>query len=252
MCRNHPQNNEKKPRQFMANYDAPGLTYDSGVLYDAPDLPQPPRKRMAQISLGLARLSVADLLQVANNIKTAMTGNTNFTTPNPALTAIGTLITNLTGANNTYQASLNAAKENLTLRDDAMAALVAGLNSLAAYVQNVSGGDAAKIQSAGMSVKGARTPATMPDTVASLSIPVGDNAGELDLQWDPANGAKTYDVQISPDPITATSWVAQPSVTKSKTVVLGLTSGAKVWARVRAVGPGGTGAWSEVATKIVP
>ncbi len=86
----------------------------------------------------------------------------------------------------------------------------------------------------------------------NLSITAGDNAGELDLQWDPVAGAKTYEVQISPDPVTATSWVSQPSVTRSKTVILGLTSGARMWARVRAVNAAGQGAWSDVATKIVP
>ena len=83
---------------------------------------------MAQINLGLSRLSVADLLQAANNIKTAMTANANFTTPNPTLTAIGTLITALTTANNTYESGQLTQKTNLTNRDDAAAALIAGLN----------------------------------------------------------------------------------------------------------------------------
>jgi len=111
---------------------------------------------------------------------------------------------------------------------------------------------AAVIQSAGFGVKSGKTPPGVPDTVSNLSTTAGDNAGELDLQWDPASGAVSYDVQTSPDPVTATSWIPQKSVTKSKAVVLGLTSGAKVWARVRGVGPGGTGAWSDTATKIVP
>ena len=207
---------------------------------------------MAQINLGLSRLSVADLLQAANNIKTAMTANANFTTPNPTLTAIGTLITALTTANNTYESGQLTQKTNLTNRDDAAAALIAGLNSLAGYVQSQSGGDAAKIQSAGMGVKGARTPTAIPSQVSNLSITAGDNAGELDLQWDPVSGARTYEIQTSHDPVTATSWVTQPSVTKSKTAVTGLTSGARMWAQVRAVNAAGQGAWSDVATKIVP
>jgi hypothetical protein len=76
--------------------------------------------------------------------------------------------------------------------------------------------------------------------VRNLSITAGDNAGELDLQWDPAAGAKSYEVQVSPDPITATNWTSEPSVTKSRTAISGLMSGAKMWARVRAIGPGGT------------
>ncbi len=207
---------------------------------------------MAKVKLNLDRLSITDLIQRGNDIKTAMTGNASFTTPIPTLASIGTQITALTTANNIYESGLLTQKTNITNRDNAAATLIASLTQLGGYVEAASAGDEAKIQSAGMGVRAGRTPATVPDPVANLSITAGDNAGELDLQWDPANGAKTYEVQLSPDPVTGTSWVAQPSVTKSKAIILGLTSGARMWARVRAVGPGGIGAWSDVATKIVP
>ena len=236
----------------MANYDTAGLTYDSGVFYDDVFPPQPRKNRMSQISLNLSKLNTAGLLQAANNIKTAMTGNANFTTPNPTLTAIGTLITGLTTANNTYESSVITAGQNLTLRDDAAQALINGLVALQGYVQSVTGGDAAKIQSAGMGVKSARGSSTTPDMVSNLSITSGDNAGELDLQWDTVAGTRTYEVQISPDPMTATSFTSQPSVTKSKAIITGLTSGTRAWVRVRAVNAAGQGAWSDVGTKIAP
>ena len=93
---------------------------------------------------------------------------------------------------------------------------------------------------------------TLPDQVVNLSVTVSDNAGELDLQWDPVNGAKTYEMQSSPDPMTPTSWSNLPGVTKSKGVVTGLTSGARVWLRVRAINAAGQGAWSDPGTKIAP
>ena len=67
----------------MANYDAPSLTYDSGALYDDPGLPQPNKKRMAKVKLNLFSLTDDQLLQKANDLKTALTGNANFTTPLP-------------------------------------------------------------------------------------------------------------------------------------------------------------------------
>jgi hypothetical protein len=66
----------------MAFYDSVGLLYDSGVLYDAVSSPQPLRKRMAKVKLGLQNLTPDQLIALANTIKTAMTGNANFTTPN--------------------------------------------------------------------------------------------------------------------------------------------------------------------------
>ncbi|HZF01269.1 MAG TPA: fibronectin type III domain-containing protein [Methylomirabilota bacterium] len=198
---------------------------------------------MAQTKLNLGRLNIQQLLQSANNIKTAMTGNANYTTSIPPLATI---------ANNTYQSGVVTQSQNLTQRDNAVDALAAGLTSLAAYVQAQSGGDAAKIQSAGMDVKGAAAPAGMPGQVTNLALTFGDNAGELDAQWDSDPAAYSYEIQASPDPMTATSWVAQSAVTKSSAALLGLTSGSRQWVRVRSVGSAGTGAWSDPATKIVP
>jgi len=48
---------------------------------------------MAKVKLELQKLSPDQKIDLANTIKTAMTGNANFTTPNPPLATIGTLIT---------------------------------------------------------------------------------------------------------------------------------------------------------------
>jgi hypothetical protein len=71
------------------------------------------------------------------------------------------------------------------------------------------------------------------------------------LGWDPMPNAASFEVQTTPDPVTGT-WTNHPSVTKSKTSVSSFTSGAKVYSRVRAVNPAGTGAWSSEVAKIAP
>ncbi len=74
----------------MARYDTPSLFYDSGVRYDeAEPAPQPKKIKMAKVKLSLGNLSAEDLVAFANTVKTAMTGNANFITPNPTLTAFG-------------------------------------------------------------------------------------------------------------------------------------------------------------------
>jgi hypothetical protein len=236
----------------MAFYDTPGLTYDSGVLYDDSSAPQPRKTKMAKVKLNLNNLPDAQVIQQANEIKTAMTANATFATPTPTLTVVGTAITTAQAALTAADNGQTTAKQLTATKDAAIAALRTMMMQLATYVELTANGDETKIMSAGMSVRAARTPSATPDLVASLAITAGDNAGELDLQWDPVAGAKSYEIHVSADPVTATSWVAQPSATKSKTAVSGLTSGAKMWARVRAVGPGGVGAWSDVATKFVP
>jgi hypothetical protein len=246
------------PGDEMANYDdATGLTtYDSGITYDAVLPPQPTRRMpKVKVKLNLKDKPDSDLLTFAQQHEAAMTGNASFTTPLPAATVFTPVRAAFATALGSFNTAQQAAKQATTVKDAARAALEDLLTQRGNYVELTAAGmanSAAVVESAGFGVKAAGGATQVPDMVQNLSITAGDNAGELDLQWDPARGARTYDIQLSPDPITATSWTAQPSVTKSKAVVMGLTSGAKMWARVRAVGPGGIGAWSDPATKIVP
>ncbi len=239
-------------RALMAFYDTPGLTYDSGVLYDDAIAPTTKGKKMAKVKLDFRNLPDSEVIQQCTNIKTAMTGNATFTTPTPTLTAFGTLITTaqtkLTASDNAQVASKQATSD----KDSAIAALLAAASQLATYVDLTAAGDETKIMSAGMNVRAQRTPSATPSQVANLSVTAGDNAGELDLHWDPAQGAKSYEVHMSPDPVTSSSWNSKPSVTKSKTTVTDMSSGTRAWARVRAVNSAGQGAWSSPISKVVP
>ena len=240
----------------MAEYDAPTSTYDSGLTYAAAPLPQQ-FKRMpkAKVKLTLFSKSDSDLLIFAQQHETAVTGNANFTTllpPATAFTSVRAAYATALGAFNTAQA---AAKLATTNKDTARAALEAALTQRGNYVELTATNavdPVAVVESAAFAVRSGKTPPSVPPPVGNLSLTAGDNAGELDLQWDPAPGSSSYNVHASPDPSTPSSWVAHPDVTKSKAAIHGLTSGAKVWVRVRAIGPGGIGAWSDVATKIAP
>ena len=207
---------------------------------------------MAKVKLNLKDKSDSDLLTFAQQHVTAMTGNANFTTPLPAAAAVTTALTAYSTALGSFNTAQQAAKQATTVKDAARTTLEGVLTQRGNYVDLTAAGNPAIIESAGFSVKASSAATTTPDQVVNLSITAGDNAGEIDAQWDPVTKAKTYDVQTSPDPMTSTSWTSQSSPSKSRTSVSGLTSGARVWVRVRAIGAGGTGAWSDPATKIVP
>jgi pectate lyase len=91
-----------------------------------------------------------------------------------------------------------------------------------------------------------------PDRPTGLKSTSGDHDGELDLSWDPVSGAKSYVLEQSSDPPTATSWMHARVSTKSSTTVDGLTSGTRYWFRVSAVDASGHSGWSDPATKIAP
>lgn len=237
--------------KVMANYDS-GATYDSGVLYDA-GLPPQPNHPMAKIKLNLNNMNGDQVVSLALQIKTAMTGNANFTTPNPPLLALGTGITNAQAAIAAYNTGVAALDVLKTNRDSAVTALAGLVRQEASYVDNIANGSASIIQSAGMGLQAQRTPSGVPDMVQNLALTTGDNAGEIDAQWDPVKGVKiSYDLQWTTTPATDASWKDLPGTTKSKAVLTGFTSGQQIYLRVRAKGTGGTGAWSQVASKFAP
>lgn len=125
------------------------------------------------------------------------------------------------------------------------------LDGVLIQVESVAGDDETMIMSAGMDVHSAPT-ATTTDLAApeSFTATAGDRDGEIDLHWDKVNKARSYVIERSPDPPTATSWSHAAVATKSQATIGGLTTGTKDWSRVAAVGPNGQGPWSDPATKV--
>ena len=235
-------------------YNTPGLRYGSGATYGGSPAPQQKTKKMAKAKLGLSGMTPEEVIELTNQIVTMMTGNPNFGTPNPPLATITTqknlTITSITG----YDTAKAATDTALVTRDASVTTLKNLLTQLAGYVENVSAGDAVKIQSAGISVRASSTAPVGPMTqVLELVLSEGDFEGTLDVVWKPVRGAVSYEIQISADPPTPTGWIAKMTASKSSATMVGLTSGAKVWARVRAIGADNKpGPWSDPAIKVVP
>jgi hypothetical protein len=237
----------------MAFYDTPNLLYDSGVLYDSAPAPEPKRTRMSKVKLGLNSLNADATVAFANTVKTAMTGNANFATPNPTLAAFGALITTANAKIAAYNSALAAAQTALADRDAALAALRTSFSQLGDYVQNIAAGDKVKIESAGIPVRAAQAPVTMTQ-VLELALSPGDSPGSVDAMWKPVAGARSYESQVNTvNPDVEANWSFKKSTSKSSDTLAGLTSGAKLWVRVRAIGGNDSaGAYSDPATKVVP
>lgn len=207
---------------------------------------------MAKVKLALRSQTIPQKVQFMRQVVTSMTGNANFATPAPTLASITAKANDLEAKYNDASASRQTAQQKTTLQDTSDTESNSLMTQLALYVENTSAGDAAKIQSAGMEIRADGAPIGALPAPQGLIATVGDNDGELDLDWDSVRGATTYLVQRSLDPPTATSWQQAIVVTKSKGTVTGLTSGTKYWFRVAAVGAAGQGPWSDPATRIAP
>jgi hypothetical protein len=211
--------------------------------------------KKSKVKLELNKKPDSDLHTFAQSHETAMTDNPNFTTPLPPVTAFTAVRASYGTALGTFNTAQAAAKLATTNKDTARAALELALTQRGNYVELTAATTAdpvAAIKSANFSSRASKTPSGVPAQVMNLSVTAGDHDGELKAQWDPVPYAKTYEVQTSPDPFTATSWSKTKSVTKSLAVLPNLTSGSRIWVKVRAIGSGGEGNYSSEISKIVP
>lgn len=208
---------------------------------------------MPKLKLTLRKLSVPEKVARGREIIAAMTGNPNFPAPQPTLSGVKIVTDDLEAAQQEQQAAKRAAEAKTAERNEKEDLFDRTFAQLAAHVESVAGDDEHKIRSAGMDTRAPAAPsAGTLDAPGSVNVTGGDADGEIDLSWNPVDGAKTYQIEQSPDPITATSWKQATATTKSKATVEGLTSGTRYWFRVAAVGTSGQGAWSNPVSKIAP
>jgi hypothetical protein len=207
---------------------------------------------MSKIKLGMDKLSVAQLLELAKQIVTAMTGNTNFPTPNPTLTQLTTATNNLDTARQEALVARNVAKTKTLVQNQQQDELRAMLRKMVAYVENVGGEDEAIITSAGMSVKAAATSGGDVAIVDGVAFTMGDNDNEVDFTWDSTSGAQSYIIQMSATPPPNAAWTQIKTVTKSKGTLTGLASGQRCWFRVAAISASGQSPWSDISSCVVP
>jgi hypothetical protein len=207
---------------------------------------------MVKIILNLSKMSRADKLALINTVEAKTPQVPGFPSPNPKLAELLAARDNARAkaqARDDKEAELKSANTDLQTADDR---LDAALANHARQAEEVAGGDPAKITLLGYSVAGAPQPVGPMPKPENLAATVGDNDGELDASWNRIYGAKSYEVQTSPDPIAENSWAHALTATKSSVTVSGLPGGKKRWLRVRAIGAQGPGPWSDPACCMVP
>lgn len=208
---------------------------------------------MSKIKLNLSSLTIPEKIAKAELIAAALTGNASFPTPTPALATFGLAKDELANAYSEAQRARQEAKAKTTIQNNKEDALDQLFSQLAAYVESIAGSNEELIFSAGMDPRAAAVAATgAPQQPQALTPTAADHDGEIDLSWDRVQGARSYVIQQSGDPVTPTSWSYRGVSTKSSFTAAGLTSGTRFWFRVAAINSNGQGGWSDPATKIAP
>ena len=181
---------------------------------------------------------VPALITFARAIVTAMTGNAVFPKPTPTLAEITTAINDLETAETAAQARTHGAA---TTRNQKRVALVALLEQLKAYVQQVADADrengAGIIQSAALNVRKVPTRAKR-----AFAVKVGVLEGTLNLTTVSAGHRASYEWEMSTDG--GKTWQVLPATLQTKTSLTGLQPGAYSF-RYRAVTKAGAADWSQ-------
>jgi hypothetical protein len=208
---------------------------------------------MAKIKLNLARLSIPEKIARARQIVASLQDNADFPSTQPTLAQVTTAIDEFDTAYSESQAARQVAKAKTSVQQQKEDALNRIMSRLASYIESASGGDETKIRNAGMDTKSPKssTSAVLAAPTA-LAATVGDHDGEIVLHWNKVDKARSYVIEKSADPPTATSWQHILVSLKSQITVERLTSGTKYWFRVAAVGTNGQSGWSDPATKLAP
>ena len=251
------------PDAHNPHYDEPGVLYDSGFFYadGVPDVPATPthrnRKAMASISANLSRKNAKQLIELADLVAPKLAPTPPATPPIPNM---GPKVTALTAkrdlakaASDEYEAAKVALAALKAKRDATADDLRQEHESVISACESEAKGDPVMLAATGYALASPKVQNTSPPAqILNVTVTAGDNDGSVDVSFDPDGAANTYEVQVTTvDPI-AGPWVTKAQPTASGATLDALTSGQRVWVRVRGIGSKGAGPWSDPATKIVP
>jgi hypothetical protein len=199
--------------------------------------------RRSIVTLNLPK-RIPDLIVYANQIATAMTGNTSFPTP---IIPITTLEADIAALNTAEQAVLTRTKGAAANRNVKLGVVRSDLEHEKAYVQQIADQNPATaeavIHSAGMAVK-----KTTLRNKADLAATLGPVSGSVHLVAKAVGHRVAYEWQYSLDQKT---WTSAPVTLQAKADLTALTSGSTYYFRVRPVLKTGEAAWTQIVSLLV-
>jgi hypothetical protein len=206
---------------------------------------------MSYAKYGTSNLPVSAKIQYLRRLSEATTGNPNFPNPTPTPAELSNQADALEIAYNEAQAARLISKSKTTVQDEQDALADALVAQLASYVDNASGGDPVKIESAGFEVRATPTPVGELPPPTDVQVKPSEHAGSADVSWQTPRGAKSNLIERATDAPTL-NWAVIGATTKSKATLNSMVSGTKYWFRVASVGAAGQSAWSDPVPLFAP
>ena len=212
---------------------------------------------MATLNTSFSRLNAAQTIALADLVIPKLAPAAPTPPPVPNLAAKVTLLTtarnNAKTANDVYESARTALGSLRSARNAKLDLLRVEHKVVISAIEAEAREDAVMLGATGYPLASTTAVSSvLPSQVHNLALTAGDLDGSVDVSFDPEVNSKTYEVQVSlVDPLSG-PWTTLQHPTISSTTLSGLTSGQRIWVRVRGIGTKGAGAWSDPATKIVP
>ena len=149
---------------------------------------------MKALALNLSRKTVLEKISLGRNVVTLMTGNTNFTTPNPPLADLTTATNELETA---YNNSLDGSRTQKAIMREKEVSFDTVMTNLANYVENIAAGDEIILMSSGMPLRKQKETIGMLETPQDVKLSAGPGAGKLWLRFEKVKGASNYEIQTA-------------------------------------------------------
>lgn len=209
---------------------------------------------MSKVKLNIRGLGVTELVAKARHIAVSLTGNPKFTNSQAIVTQINAAADAAETGHADAQTARQISLTKTNIARDLAEALEGVLRQAAGYIESVAGDDESTILSAGVNIRTPPPAHSTGHTIAptGLSASPGDHEGEIHLTWDRVENARSYAIERSPDPLTATSWAHEAVSAKTSATISGLSSGTRYWFRVAAVTSAGQSGWSNPVIEMTP
>ncbi|MEA5405684.1 hypothetical protein VB776_22285 [Arcicella sp. DC2W] len=188
---------------------------------------------IVKIIISFTKLRDDDLDTKSLVILNSLTGNANFSNPQPSLADIAA---SRDAYINALSANETGGKQQTLVKNEARKNLEAKLRLLGLYVQANCNNNEVIAQGSGFDIQKSRTPTGILERPTNFKVENGPASGTLVASSDKVDGAKTYVYQITTAPVSDNSiWQTEYASTKTHMFV-GLTPGTQYAVKMAGIG----------------